>query len=46
MVAYLMLMLESLWYGLIGKKWWHDTDKICGKSASIRERLEATRDFL
>ena len=37
---------KRLWYGSAGEAWWKWTDEVCGKGASVQERIEATREFL
>lgn len=39
-------MIKLLWYGTVGESWWRETDELCGTCASVRDRLEATREFL
>ena len=42
----LMSIVKLLWYGKVGENWWKYTDVICGKNATVSERLENTREFL
>lgn len=42
----MLLLMKALWYGKAGEAWWNYTDSICGRNATVSERLENTRDFL